>query len=178
MTTITKLLSTSGLFALSALADTWPPVVQGEKIPLPLPDPRLGVACVAEPGSICWIAWEDLFGWGDRDFNDAVMLLEFDSNLGVSFHEIHAGRAYTEFMTAGLATLGAPLPLSLHVTESTGVSRLYFSGPGTTNPDSLPHALVVQQFAQEVPEPRDATMTLLGLLMLFGVRWKKGTTYA
>jgi len=163
-----------------AWADTFPPSIQPERLALSLPDGRLGAECIALPGATCWIAWEDLFGWGDRDFNDSVLLLDFDQSLGVTFSEIHAGRAYTEYMTAGVPVFGQPLSLLLHVHETwTGLNRVYFSGAGGNNPDGLAHALVVERYKEisQVPEPGTGpqmfAVFMSGLIVMYRQRRRR-----
>ncbi len=161
--------------AAGARADVM--TIQPESVNLPLPDSRLGVDCIAIPGSTCWIAWEDLFGWGDGDFNEAVFNLSISESLEISFKEIWTGRSCFEYMKVGELVLRQPLQLELHVHErDTRLDRIYYGGTGGGNPDGLAHALVVQElpvlaFTQiETPEPAPILLTGLGLAAIW---WEK-----
>ena len=148
--------------------------IQPEKVTLPMPDSRLGVDCIAVPGSTCWIAWEDLFNWGDGDFNDAVFTLSFSEALDISFTKTWSVTSYTDIMTVGAPVPGQPLALTLHVHEPVGWDRIYFGGDGGANPDGLAHALVVQKLPvlsfTETPEPAAWLLAGLGLAAIW---WMK-----
>jgi PEP-CTERM motif-containing protein len=153
--------------------------IQPEKVGLPLPDPRLGVDCIAVPGSTCWIAWEDLFGRGDGDFNDAVFTLSISEALEVSFNKIWSVTSYTDFMTVEPPVLGQPLLLALHVHEPVGVDRIYVAGSGGGNADGLAHALVVQELPvlsfTETPEPAAMLLAGVGLAAIWWMKRRAAT---
>jgi PEP-CTERM motif len=140
--------------------------------------PGLGAEVIDEPGANYQVWFEDLYGGGDRDYNDIVFSVDFDSQGIPTATFIGADSSYTDLVLfkGGVlfSKLSSPGPITLggesfgqelEFSILTPVGGFITDGPGFRNPDGEIHAYVVSPdtvstTVSKTPEPQ--TFLLLG----------------
>lgn len=178
-TIVLCLLVSIGVFAAPVFE--FPPLQPVKESVAITPDPYLGANLIYIPGSSWVMAWEDIKGLGDRDYNDFVASISFTPASGMAL--LHAVSAYSHEMkifgvTLTKSSLGF-VPFSIPLTVQPGdvvpvefrvlnTNLVYFAGGGAGNPDGLPHAMtacVVGCELAEVPEPQTWIAAASGLFL-------------
>jgi hypothetical protein len=89
-----------------------PPDLERDGIPVPLDDPRIGQLVYARPLWTYTIYFNDNPGpdFGDHDYNDAVIRVQFDSQLGATAYWVTSLAGWTNTVTVENQTVSAAAP--------------------------------------------------------------------